>query len=145
MWSFTPMEEMGYSLKPSLTFWPAQMPDCRKCRLPLKIIGTASEGSIQVRLLHGFGAWGACVCSHLYFSSAQVENRVLELGEVLVGGYRSFEIPLVNNGTCAVSFSLSVKQNQLDPGPAHNTSSEHNGTTTARRLHVSHQLLLHCQ
>ncbi|XP_046903244.1 cilia- and flagella-associated protein 65 [Hypomesus transpacificus] len=99
MWSFTPMEEMGYSLKPSLTFWPAQMPDCRKCRLPLKIIGTASEGSIQV------------------------ENRVLELGEVLVGGYRSFEIPLVNNGTCAVSFSLSVKQNQLDPGPAHNTSS----------------------
>ncbi|XP_019896730.2 cilia- and flagella-associated protein 65 isoform X1 [Esox lucius] len=89
-WSFTPSEEMVYNLKPKLTFWPIQMPGCRKSRLPLKVVGMASKGSIQA------------------------ECAVLALGEVLVGDCRTFQVPLMNNSTCPVTFSLTVLQRLLD-------------------------------
>ncbi|XP_029557900.1 cilia- and flagella-associated protein 65 isoform X2 [Salmo trutta] len=99
-WSFTPFEEMVYNLKPNLTFWPIQTPGCRKSRLPLKVVGMASKGSIQA------------------------EHSVLDLGEVLVGDCRSFEVPLINNGSCSVSFCLSVQQSLLDPGLPENTQKK---------------------
>ncbi|XP_055727921.1 cilia- and flagella-associated protein 65 isoform X2 [Salvelinus fontinalis] len=99
-WSFTPFEEMVYNLKPNLTFWPIQTPGCRKSRLPLKVVGMASKGSIQA------------------------EHGVLDLGEVLVGDCRSFEVPLINNGSCSVSFCLAVQQSLLDPGLPENTQKK---------------------
>ncbi|CAB1346896.1 unnamed protein product [Coregonus sp. 'balchen'] len=98
-WSFTPFEEMVYNLKPNLTFWPIQTPGCRS-RLPLKVVGMASKGSIQA------------------------ERAVLDLGEVLVGDCRSFEVPLINNGSCSVSFCLAVQQSLLDPGLSENTQKD---------------------
>ncbi|KAK6315486.1 hypothetical protein J4Q44_G00150150 [Coregonus suidteri] len=99
-WSFTPFEEMVYNLKPNLTFWPIQTPGCRRSRLPLKVVGMASKGSIQA------------------------ERAVLDLGEVLVGDCRSFEVPLINNGSCSVSFCLAVQQSLLDPGLSENTQKD---------------------
>ncbi|RXN28038.1 coiled-coil domain-containing protein 108 [Labeo rohita] len=60
-WSFAPIEEMTYNMKPSLTFWPVQMPQCKKSRLTIKAVGLASKGSLQA------------------------EHPVIDLGEVLVG------------------------------------------------------------
>uniref|UniRef100_A0A9J8A7U6 Si:ch1073-349o24.2 n=1 Tax=Cyprinus carpio carpio TaxID=630221 RepID=A0A9J8A7U6_CYPCA len=85
-WSFAPIEEMMYSMKPSLTFWPVQMPQCKKSRLTIKALGLASKGSLQA------------------------EHPVIDLGEVLVGSCKSFDVPLLNNSPCAVSFSLTTKQ-----------------------------------
>ncbi|KAL0985623.1 hypothetical protein UPYG_G00159560 [Umbra pygmaea] len=90
-WSFKPLEEMVYNLKPNLTFWAIQMPGSKKSRLSLKFVGMASKGSIKS------------------------ERAVLDLGEVLVGDRRFFQVPLMNNGSCPVSFSLSVQQSFLDP------------------------------
>ncbi|KAL7881952.1 hypothetical protein AOLI_G00088010 [Acnodon oligacanthus] len=90
-WSFTPLEEKIHSMKTTLTFWPAQTPDCKKSRLSVKIVGLAAKGSIQAD------------CS------------VLDLGEVLVGGCKSFEVPLMNSGSSAISFSLTVLQSITAP------------------------------
>ncbi|XP_016378792.1 coiled-coil domain-containing protein 108-like [Sinocyclocheilus rhinocerous] len=86
-WSFAPIEEMMYSMKPSLTFWPVQTPQCKKSRLTIKALGLASKGSLQA------------------------EHPVIDLGEVLVGSCKSFDVPLLNDSPCAVSYSLTTKQN----------------------------------
>lgn len=49
-WSFTPLEEMAYSMKPSLIFWPIHKPECKRSRLFLKVVGLSARGSIQVRM-----------------------------------------------------------------------------------------------
>ncbi|KAF4109419.1 cilia- and flagella-associated protein 65 isoform X1 [Onychostoma macrolepis] len=85
-WSFAPIEEMMYSMKPSLTFWPVQMPQSKKSRLIIKAVGLASKGSLQA------------------------EHPVIDLGEVLVGSCKSFDVPLLNDSPCAVSFSLTTQQ-----------------------------------
>ncbi|XP_072541753.1 cilia- and flagella-associated protein 65 isoform X2 [Salminus brasiliensis] len=90
-WCFTPLEEKMHNMKATLTFWPVQTPDCRRSSLPLKVVGLAAKGSIQA------------------------DRSVLDLGEVLVGGCKSFEIPLMNSGSCAISFSLTVLQNITFP------------------------------
>ncbi|KAG7330997.1 hypothetical protein KOW79_004966 [Hemibagrus wyckioides] len=90
-WSFTPLEEMAYNMKPSLIFWPIQKPECKRSRLSLKVVGLSAKGSIQAG--HPF----------------------LDLGEVLVGGCKSFEVPLLNPSPCAVSFSLTVLQSISAP------------------------------
>ncbi|KAM3861924.1 LOW QUALITY PROTEIN: cilia- and flagella-associated protein 65 [Diretmus argenteus] len=90
-WSFSPLEETMYTLKPCLTFWPTQTPGCKKY-IPLKVMGMGSTGFIEA------------------------EKAVLELGEILVGSCRSVEIPLVNRSLCAVSFCLSVRQTLWDKG-----------------------------
>ncbi|KAK2849898.1 hypothetical protein Q7C36_008681 [Tachysurus vachellii] len=91
-WSFTPVEEITYNMKPSLIFWPIQNPEYKRSRLSLKVVGLSAKGSIQAG--HSF----------------------LDLGEVLVGSCKSFEVPLLNTSPCAVSFSLSVQQNISAPG-----------------------------
>ncbi|GAA6066589.1 cilia- and flagella-associated protein 65 isoform X1 [Tachysurus ichikawai] len=91
-WFFTPVEEITYNMKPSLIFWPIQNPEYKRSRLSLKVVGLSAKGSIQAG--HSF----------------------LDLGEVLVGSCKSFEVPLLNPSPCVVSFSLSVQQNISAPG-----------------------------
>ncbi|XP_050976101.1 cilia- and flagella-associated protein 65 [Labeo rohita] len=85
-WSFAPIEETTYNMKPSLTFWPVQMPQCKKSRLTIKAVGLASKGSLQA------------------------EHPVIDLGEVLVGSCKLFDVPLLNDSPCAVSYSLTTQQ-----------------------------------
>ncbi|KAM7380772.1 hypothetical protein PAMP_004045 [Pampus punctatissimus] len=89
-WSFSPLAERTYTLKPILTFWPTQTPECNESHLTLTVVGMGSKGFIEA------------------------ERAVLDVGETLVGSYRSVEVPLVNNSPCPVSFCLSVQQKLLD-------------------------------
>ncbi|XP_053352888.1 cilia- and flagella-associated protein 65 [Clarias gariepinus] len=91
-WSFSPLEEMVYNMKPSLIFWPIQKPEYKRSKLSLKVVGLSAKGSIEAG--HSF----------------------LDLGEMLVGGCKSFDIPLLNTSPCAVSFSLTVQQSISAPG-----------------------------
>lgn len=50
-WSFSPLTEKTYTLRPVLTFWPIQSPGCNKSELTLKVEGLGSKGSIEVGLL----------------------------------------------------------------------------------------------
>ena len=49
-----------------------------------------------------------CACA------LQAESPVVELGEMLVGGSRTVEVPLVNSSLCPVSVGLEVQQTLLD-------------------------------
>ncbi|KAK7168813.1 hypothetical protein R3I93_004958 [Phoxinus phoxinus] len=91
-WSFAPKEEMMYNMKPSLTFWPVQTPQCKKSRLTIEAVGLASKGSLQA------------------------EQPVIDLGEVLVESCKSFEVSLLNDSPCAVSYSLTTQQSVTDTG-----------------------------
>ncbi|XP_041929012.1 cilia- and flagella-associated protein 65 isoform X1 [Alosa sapidissima] len=94
-WRFSPQEEMTYSMKPSLLLWPTQSQSpTRRSRLFLQAVGVASKGSIEAG------------------------SAVVDLGELLAGGCKSFEVPLVNNGSCPLSFSISVQQSVTDPSSA---------------------------
>uniref|UniRef100_A0A671KH62 Coiled-coil domain-containing protein 108-like n=1 Tax=Sinocyclocheilus anshuiensis TaxID=1608454 RepID=A0A671KH62_9TELE len=42
--------------------------------------------------------------------SLQAEHPVIDLGEVLVGSCKSFDVPLLNDSPCAVSYSLITQQ-----------------------------------
>ena len=57
----------------------------------------------------------------------QAEKAVLDVGEALVGSYRSIQVPLVNNSPCTVSFCLSVQQTLLDEEPSYDPETEPNG------------------
>ncbi|XP_029113584.1 cilia- and flagella-associated protein 65 [Scleropages formosus] len=91
MWSFTPLAEMLYTLKPSLTFWPAESPENRRSRLCISVVGSASQGSMQA------------------------ECFVLDLGDILVASSQPCHLPLLNNGSCDLTFSLEVQQSIQDP------------------------------
>lgn len=52
----------------------------------------------------------------------------MDVGEIVVGGYRSVELPLVNQGSCSVSFCLSVKETVLDKDLAIASRITPNGT-----------------
>ncbi|KAM6946159.1 cilia- and flagella-associated protein 65 [Aplochiton taeniatus] len=101
-WTFNPLEETVYTLKPHIHFWPIQNPACRKSHLQLKVLGMSSKGSIQA------------------------DSPVLDLGEVLVGDCRSFEVPLVNNGPCPVTFCLAVQRVVDGPGLVYDPETEPN-------------------
>ncbi|KAA0715982.1 Cilia- and flagella-associated protein 65 [Triplophysa tibetana] len=85
-WSFAPLDEMIYNLKASLMYWPVQTPQCKKSRLTVKAVGLASKGYLEA------------------------EHPIIDLGEVLVGSCKSFDVPLLNNSSCAFSYCLSAKQ-----------------------------------
>ncbi|XP_029315132.1 LOW QUALITY PROTEIN: cilia- and flagella-associated protein 65 [Cottoperca gobio] len=102
VWSFSPLEEKTYTLKPTLTFWPIQTPGCNKSHITLKVLGMGSKGFIEA------------------------EKAVLDIGETLVGSYRSMQVPLVNNSPCPVSFSLSVQQILLDEELTYDPETEPN-------------------
>ncbi|XP_056611820.1 cilia- and flagella-associated protein 65 isoform X1 [Triplophysa dalaica] len=85
-WSFAPLDEMIYNLKASLMYWPVQTPQCKKSRLTVKAVGLASKGYLEA------------------------EHPIIDLGEVLVGSCKSFDVPLLNNSSCAFSYCLSAQQ-----------------------------------
>ncbi|XP_037831837.1 cilia- and flagella-associated protein 65 isoform X2 [Kryptolebias marmoratus] len=85
MWSFSPLAEKTYTLKPTLNFWPIQSDGSNKSHLTLEVTGMGSRGSIET------------------------EKEVLDVGKILVGSFQLIEIPLVNNSPCPVSFRLSVQ------------------------------------
>ncbi|XP_023144688.2 cilia- and flagella-associated protein 65 [Amphiprion ocellaris] len=89
-WSFSPLSEKTYTLNPTLIFWPVQTDRSNKSHLTLKVVGMGSKGSIEA------------------------EKAVTDIGEILVGSCHSFEVPLVNNSPCPVSFCLIVQQILLD-------------------------------
>ncbi|XP_064167568.1 cilia- and flagella-associated protein 65 [Anguilla rostrata] len=91
-WSFSPLAEMQYTLRPCLTFWPTQLPGSKKSRLFLQVVGLASTGSLQA------------------------EQAVTDLGQLLAGSCQSCDLPLINDGPCPLSFSLEVKQCIVGPG-----------------------------
>ncbi|KAM6934057.1 cilia- and flagella-associated protein 65 [Xenentodon cancila] len=86
MWSFHPLAERTYTIKPTLTFWPVQSDGSNKTHLTLEVCGIGSKGSIEA------------------------ESAVLDVGEILVGSYQTVEVALVNRSPCPVSFRLSVQQ-----------------------------------
>uniref|UniRef100_A0A671V1Z9 Cilia and flagella associated protein 65 n=1 Tax=Sparus aurata TaxID=8175 RepID=A0A671V1Z9_SPAAU len=48
IWSFSPLAEETYTLKPTLTFWPIQTPGCNMSQLSLKVVGEGCKGFIEV-------------------------------------------------------------------------------------------------
>ncbi|XP_034550185.1 cilia- and flagella-associated protein 65 isoform X3 [Notolabrus celidotus] len=109
IWSFSPLEEKKYTLKATLTFWPIQSPGSSRSHLPLKVVGMGSKGFLKAK------------------------TEVLDVGEILVGGYRSIEVPLVNSSPCPVSFRLSVQQTLLDE------ESIHDIQTVPKDLKLDHE------
>uniref|UniRef100_A0A672IH14 Si:ch1073-349o24.2 n=1 Tax=Salarias fasciatus TaxID=181472 RepID=A0A672IH14_SALFA len=85
-WSFSPLENKTYTLKPVLYFWPLQSDGSNKSHISLTAVGTGCEGILEA------------------------EKALLDVGEILVGSCRLIEVPLLNNSPCPVSFLLSVKQ-----------------------------------
>lgn len=66
------------------------------------------------------------VCAYLL--PLQAEKALLDVGEILVGSYRSIEVPLVNKSPCSVSFCLSVQQRLLDEDPFYDPETVPSGT-----------------
>ncbi|XP_069010849.1 cilia- and flagella-associated protein 65 [Embiotoca jacksoni] len=102
-WSFTPLAEETYTLKPTLTFWPIRTDGSNRSHLTLTVVGTGSKGSIEA------------------------EKAVLDVGEIQVGSSESIEVLLVNKSPCPVSFCLSVQQKLLDDELDYNPETERSG------------------
>lgn len=51
----------------------------------------------------------------------------MDVGEILVGFYKSIEIPLINDSPCSVSFCLSVQQRLLEDNPVYDPDAEPSG------------------
>ncbi|KAK9537382.1 hypothetical protein VZT92_005007 [Zoarces viviparus] len=100
MWSFSPLAEQTYTLKPTLTFWPIQSPRLNVSHVALNVVGLGSKGFIEA------------------------ETAVLDVGEILVGSCRAIQVPLVNNSPCSVSYCLSVQQILLDVGLTYDPRTE---------------------
>lgn len=62
-----------------------------------------------------------------YFVFFQAAKALVDVGEIVVGQYRSVELPLVNQSPCSVSFALSVKETVLDKDLANETRNMPNG------------------
>ncbi|XP_041857030.1 cilia- and flagella-associated protein 65 isoform X2 [Melanotaenia boesemani] len=100
IWSFSPLSEKMYTIKPTLTFWPLQSDESNKSHLTIEVVGMGSKGFIEA------------------------EKAVLDFGDTLIGSCRSFEVPLVNNSPCPVSFHLSVQQMLTDTCPSYDSETE---------------------
>lgn len=130
-WSFNPKEEKTYVLEPVLLIWPIQNPNYNKSILTLKVMGKGAKGFIQVRLFtypfvllddkcrarlfkkkNGARAANEHKCGFAF--PAQAIKDVLEMGDTMVGRAQSIDVPLVNNSTCSISFSVSIEQTLQD-------------------------------
>lgn len=60
--------------------------------------------------------------------SPQAEKAFVDIGGIVVGGYQSVELPLVNHSPCSVSFRLSVTQTVVDEDLAIGPKTLPNGT-----------------
>ncbi|KAK7881013.1 hypothetical protein WMY93_030602 [Mugilogobius chulae] len=98
MWSFTPLEEKTYTLKPIVTLHPEGFPENNTLNLPLQVTGQGCIGYIQAK------------------------EAVLEVKDVLIGGCETIGIPVTNNSPCTVTFCVTVEQKLLDKGVVYNTN-----------------------
>lgn len=137
-WTFSPLEEKEYTFEPKLTFWPAQTPGCDSSELSLKVTGVGSKGLIVVGMNvwpHAYGV-GKHLCRsiwnrsyiRIFFGFLQADKPLVDVGKIVVGGYRSVELPLVNQSPCSVSFCLSVKETVLEKDLAVEPRIVPNGT-----------------
>uniref|UniRef100_A0A3Q3M416 Cilia and flagella associated protein 65 n=1 Tax=Mastacembelus armatus TaxID=205130 RepID=A0A3Q3M416_9TELE len=72
-------------------------------------------------------------CNHIaivHGCPPQALKAVVDVGETLVGSYRSVEIPLVNSSPCPVSFCLSVQQILLEEDLIYDPETEPSGIGT---------------
>ncbi|XP_070400520.1 cilia- and flagella-associated protein 65 isoform X3 [Nothobranchius furzeri] len=95
VWTFSPLAEESYTLQPTLNFWPVQSDGSKRWNLTLEVVGRGAKGFIEV------------------------ENAVVDVGDVLYGSCRKVEIPLVNNSPCFLKFRLSVERIQADVHPSY--------------------------
>ncbi|TRY54345.1 hypothetical protein DNTS_011111 [Danionella cerebrum] len=106
-WIFTPKEEMLYSMKPRLMFWPVQTPKLKKTHLTVKAIGLAAKGYLQA-------CYTTLLLSHKPVApecgSNMAEQPVIDLGEILVGSSKPFDLPLLNNSPCVIRYALTAQQ-----------------------------------
>ncbi|XP_026150303.1 cilia- and flagella-associated protein 65 isoform X2 [Mastacembelus armatus] len=102
-WSFRPLAEKTYTVNPTLTFWPIQTDGSNRSHISLKVVGMGSKVFIKAL------------------------KAVVDVGETLVGSYRSVEIPLVNSSPCPVSFCLSVQQILLEEDLIYDPETEPSG------------------
>lgn len=126
MWSFSPLEEKEYTFAPKLTFWPAHTPGCNNSELALEVTGVGSKGFILVGIIETHSMENMCMDNILF--SPQAEKALLDIGEIVVGGYRPVELLLVNQSPCSVSFCLSVTETVLDKNFAAGHKTLPNGT-----------------
>ncbi|XP_066544141.1 cilia- and flagella-associated protein 65 isoform X2 [Amia ocellicauda] len=94
-WSFTPLAETQYCLKPCLVFCPlrtqSSISSIKKTRLSLRVMGLAAQGTIEA------------------------ESPVVDLGPVLVGSCQMCDLVLLNHGSCPLRFSLTIEQGFTGP------------------------------
>ncbi|XP_027877734.1 cilia- and flagella-associated protein 65 isoform X2 [Xiphophorus couchianus] len=94
-WTFSPLTEKAYTFKPTLSF---QSDDFNKSQLIFRVNGTGAAGTIEAG------------------------KELLDMGESLVGSCRSFNIPIVNNCSCPISFHLSVQLEENPPDSEDNSA-----------------------
>uniref|UniRef100_A0A8C6VY14 Si:ch1073-349o24.2 n=1 Tax=Nothobranchius furzeri TaxID=105023 RepID=A0A8C6VY14_NOTFU len=122
VWTFSPLAEESYTLQPTLNFWPVQSDGSKRWNLTLEVVGRGAKGFIEVGLSHA-----ASGCLFPY----QVENAVVDVGDVLYGSCRKVEIPLVNNSPCFLKFRLSVERIQADVHPSYEQEYDQSGNCCA--------------
>lgn len=101
-WSFVPQEERTYFVKATVVSWlddqrPEQSP---KNRYILRIHGEGCRGRLST------------------------EQETVDLGNVLVGGFQSYDLLLSNDGDCTLEYTLSAKQEVSGPCDPDDVSSD---------------------
>ncbi|KAE8581375.1 hypothetical protein XENTR_v10024768 [Xenopus tropicalis] len=92
-WTFVPQEEKKYIAKATVITWAAKegWEPVKKCRYVLRITGDGCVGSIST------------------------QEEQVDLGNILVGGFQSCDLMLINAGDCTLEYSLSAKQEITGP------------------------------
>uniref|UniRef100_H3B462 Cilia and flagella associated protein 65 n=1 Tax=Latimeria chalumnae TaxID=7897 RepID=H3B462_LATCH len=104
-WSFSPWQEKKYLIKPRVFIWTTKggQPDVTSgsiTHLSLRVIGEGTRGSISV------------------------ECKYLNLGNVLIGSFKSCDLVLLNSGSCSLDFVLSVEQELAGPCDPEDVASD---------------------
>ncbi|XP_075140702.1 cilia- and flagella-associated protein 65 [Leptodactylus fuscus] len=86
-WSFVPQEERNYFVKASVVSWLAdRSPEpSSKNRYVLRINGKGCRGCLST------------------------DQEVIDLGNILVGSFQSYDLLLSNDGDCTLEYTLSAK------------------------------------
>ncbi|KAM8934038.1 LOW QUALITY PROTEIN: cilia- and flagella-associated protein 65 [Pelodytes ibericus] len=92
-WSFVPQEEKKYFAKATVLVWPteADFDPVNKTRYILRITGQGCKGSLST------------------------EKEQVDLGNILVGSFQSWDLLLSNDGDCTLDYILSAKQEISGP------------------------------
>ncbi|XP_053327812.1 cilia- and flagella-associated protein 65 [Spea bombifrons] len=87
-WSFVPQEERKYFAKATALTWAAveDLKPVEKMRYILRITGEGCRGTLSA-----------------------LQEQV-DLGDILVGSFQSWDLPLSNDGDCTLEYTLSAKQ-----------------------------------